>query len=149
MPTLTPAPLRGNFVMLRAETLRLLLPQTEVGAAEYLEIRPEPTAEPGHLALPDEAAARRFVAMSAQMTLLPHCPADRFVVAAIGDSCNSPGWCWDELQVLIDVELQPQPLPAVLLAAETPVDGYAEHSGEIAYLCSARRLAEFALKTRN
>ena len=39
--------LRGNFVLLRADTLRLLLPQHEVGAAEYIEGAPGPGSAGG------------------------------------------------------------------------------------------------------
>lgn len=133
--------------MLRADTLRLLLPQSEVGAAEYLEDRPEPTNEPGLLRLSGETGERNFAALSPRMTLLPACPAERFVVATLGSAGDGLGWCWDELKVLIDIELQPQPLPAVLVAPFTPVECYVEHAGELAYLCSADRLAGFALES--
>lgn len=148
MPITQPqAPLRGNFVLLRADTLRLLLPQEEVGAAEYLDSRPQATAEPGLLRLTGEGQERCFAALSAQMTLLPQCPDERFVVATLGHGSEKLGWCWDELQVLIDVVVQPHPLPTVLVAPHTPVDCYALHDGELTFLCSADRLTEFALAT--
>jgi hypothetical protein len=121
--------LRGNFVLLRAGVLRLLVPQAEVGAAEYLDRTEE---------------KRSLVALSPRMTLLPECPPERFVAAPLQDG-GELGWCWDELQVLIDVELQPQPLPPSLLTHSTPVSHYVEHEGELAYLCSARSLSQFAL----
>ena len=43
-PTLPP--LRGNFVLLRADGLQLLLPQQEVGAAQYLDARPRESSLP-------------------------------------------------------------------------------------------------------
>ena len=143
MPANSLAPLRGNFVMLRAGDLRLLLPQGEVGAAGYLDARPVPGDTPGLLrsSAPDDD--RCFAALSAQMTLLPQCPPERFVVASIGDT--SVHWCWDELRVLIDVQLQPHALPAVLVAPHTPVHQYAEHDGELAYLCDGHSLAGFAM----
>jgi hypothetical protein len=127
----SPETLRGNFVLLRAGRLRLLLPQQDVGAAEYLDT---------------ETAERSLVALSARMTLLPERPPERFVVAPLNDG-SELGWCWDELQVLIDIELKPQPLPPSLLTRQTPVSHYVEHEGELAYLCSAQRLSEFALTT--
>lgn len=139
------ATLRGNYVLLRADTLRLLLPQHEVGAAEYLADPLEAGDVPGLLRPSASKGTRRFAALSAQMTLLPHCPADRFIVAPLGEGDNAMGWCWNEMQVLIDIELQPQPVPAVLLAPHPPVDHYVEHDGEIAYLCSASRLRAYAL----
>jgi hypothetical protein len=123
------ATVRGNFVLLRAGTLRLLLPQGDVGAAEYLDRAEE---------------ERPLVALSSRMTLLPECPPERFVAAPLHDG-GDLGWCWDELQVLIDVELQPQPLPPSLLTHSTPVSHYVEHDGELAYLCNAQSLSQFAL----
>jgi hypothetical protein len=134
--------------MLRAGSLRLLLPQEEVGAARYLGVRPEPSGEPGLFRLGDDPAGHYLAAISEQMTVLPEWPADRFVVAALGQGGEGLGWCWDELQVLIEVELQPRPVPAVLVSPHTPVEYYAEHAGELAYLCAATRLTEFALARR-
>lgn len=149
-PETRPSPaLSGHYVMLRAGTLRLLLPQYEVGAAEYLGAALEPGDEPGLLRQADGQSARRFAALSEQMTLLPNCPSDRFVATALGEDSDGVAWCWNEVQVLIDVELQARPLPAVLLAPHTPVEQYVEHAGEIVYLCSARRLREFALGQSN
>lgn len=137
--------LSGNYVMLRADTLRLLLPQQEVGAAEYLGVTLEPGDEPGLLRQADGQSARCFAALSAQMTLLPQCPSDRFVATVLGEKSDDIAWCWNEVQVLINVELQPRQLPAVLLAPHTPVDQYVDHEGGIVYLCSARRLRAYAL----
>lgn len=141
--------LRGNFIMLRADTLRLLLPQHEVGAAEYLVTGPTSGDEAAGLQPTASGGKRRLAALSAQMTLLPHCPTDRFVVTPLGEVDDDLGWCWNELRVLIDVELQPQPVPAVLHAPTTPVDQYAVHDGEIAFLCSASRLRAYALASRS
>jgi hypothetical protein len=132
---------RGNYVLLRAGTLRLLLPQGEVGAVEYLESAPD--SESGQRSA--GKIGRRLVALSQQMRLLPRCPADRFLVTALGAEDDDLGWCWNEVRVLIDIELSPQLLPTVLRAPYTPVDQYVEYEDEIAYLCTAGRLSEFAL----
>jgi hypothetical protein len=139
---------RGNFVLLRAGTLRLLLPQEDVGAAEYLEARPVPGARPGVMRLEQDGTSRRLVAPSARMALLAECPAERFVVATLSGG-DGTLWCWDDLQVLIEVQLRTVPIPPVLVAPHTPVDRYAEHQGEIAFMCSARHLAEFALASES
>lgn len=139
------AALRGNYVLLTSDTLRLLLPQHEVGAAEFLDGALEASSEPGLLKLAGDDGARRYAALSRHMTLLPHCPPERFLVASLGDGDNDLGWCWDELQILIDVELQPQPVPNVLIAPNTPVRQYVEFEGKLAYLCSAQQLRTYAL----
>jgi hypothetical protein len=149
--TRLPARLRGNFVLLRADALRLLFPQNEVGAAEYRGSTLVAAEGYGILSDPAREGSRRFAALSAQMTLLPECPADRFVVTPLGEGNaeDELGWCWNEVRVLIDVELQPHRLPAVLRAPYTPVDHYASFGGEIAYMCSARLLSAYALGQRS
>ena len=148
--TRLPASLRGNFVLLRADTLRLLFPQNEVGVVEYLGSTLVAAEGFGILSDHTGEGGRRFAALSAQMTLLPACPADRFVVTPMsGDGADHElGWCWNEVRVLIDVKLQPQRLPAVLLDPDTPVDHYVSYGGEIAYMCSALRLSTYALAQR-
>ncbi len=137
---------RGNYVLLCADTLDILLPQHEVGAAEYLDGVLVTSEIPGLLQLAGEPSPRRFAALSAQMKLLPHCPPERFLITSLGDADEELGWCWNELRILIDVELQPQPLPDVLLTPSTPVSHYVEIEGKLAYLCSAHQLCEFALR---
>lgn len=139
--------LRGNYVLLTADTLHLLLPQREVGAAEYLKGALEASGDPGLLKLAGADDPRRFAALSAQMTLLPDCPPERFLVTPLGEEEGNGelGWCWNELQILIDVELQPRPLPEALLAPGTPVEQYVELEGTLAYLCSAQKLRAFAI----
>jgi hypothetical protein len=143
------AALRGNYVLLTTDSMDLLLPQAEVGATEYLDGPLEASDEPGLLRLSGATSARRFVALSDQMTPLPHCPSNRFLVVTLVDDDDHLGWCWKELRVLIDVELQPQPLPTVLLTPGTPVSHYVDLEGKPAYLCNAQRLRAFALATRN
>lgn len=140
------AAIRGNYVLLRADTLRLLLPQHEVGAAEHLSGRLHAADTAGLLRQADDPAHRRYAALSMQMKLLPSCPADRFVLTRLGKDSDDLGWCWNDIKVLIDVELRPLPVPAVLMAPYTPVDRFVEHEGAIAYLSSAQRLRTYALR---
>ena len=144
----TPA-LRGNYVLLRADSLRLLLPQHEVGAAEYLASPLQASDAAGILRQADDPAHRRFAALSAQMTLLPQCPVNRFVLTTLGDDDDDLGWCWNDIKVLIDIELRPQSVPAVLMAPYTPVDCFVDHDGEIAFLSTAQRLRTYAFTSRS
>lgn len=140
---------RGNYVLLTADTLLLLLPQDEVGAAEYLEGELEASDEPGLLKLRGTDDPRRYAALSPHMTLMPQCPPGRFLVTSLGDGTDELGWCWDELKILIDVKLPIHPLPPVLLTPATPVDRYVELDGKLAYLCNARQVKSFALRPGN
>jgi hypothetical protein len=120
--------MKGNFVMLRAGRLRLVLPQGDVGAASYIE--------------PGDAA--ECLALSETMKLLPRRPAERFVAAEFtGEYAGAP-WCWDELRVLIDVAFDPLPLPQALRGDGAPVHAYVQVDGELAFVSSAESICRYA-----
>jgi hypothetical protein len=135
---------RGNFVLLRAGSLRLLLPQAEVGAAIYLEPRPVAGTAPGLLQSPDGEDARAFFALSPRMGLGRQCPPDRFVGAPF---TNDPAtvWCWSELRVMIDASLQWQPLPAILCGSGSPLSSFTVLDNEPVFACGADALLAGAL----
>ena len=126
--------MRGNFVLLRAGTLRIVVPQAQVGGASYLDERPDPL---------------QFAALSDDMTLLPECPAERFIAAPFSGDNDGVMWCWDELRVLIDTELHPIAVPESIRTSGTPVDGYVEIDGEPAFVCDAARLCAYAFAHRS
>ncbi len=136
---------RGNYVLLAADTLQLLLPQHDVGAAEYLSGTPGPSHQLGVFR---GAAGRRYAALSAEMRLLAQYPAGRFLATPIGRQ-DDVLWCWNELRVMIDVELEIRALPPVLCAPDTPVRQYAEIDGKLAYLCTEEHLRILALVSEN
>ena len=117
------AMLDGNFVMVRADTLRLLLPQQDVGAARHLEAR--------------SGSGGRVVALSAAMEPLAALPADRFVLTHLhaGDAAHDLSFAWNEVRVLIDARLRWHPLPAAMRVTGAPFEGYVEEDGEV-LLCT-------------
>jgi len=139
---------KGNFVWLRADGLSLVLPQHDVGEAQHLGEPLVATQAPGLLRRSSDASGRHFAALSSRMGLLAQCPPDRFVIASLASGKDAIAWCWNELKVLIGVELHPRPLPAVLVAPGTPVTAYVELAGEFAFVCDAKRLQAFALGER-
>lgn len=106
--------MKGNYVMLRAGTLRLVLPQEEVGAARYL----------------DETARE---------------DKSRFIAVDLPGTTR----CWDEMRVLIGLDLEPIELPAALRGAGSPVESYIELDGEPAFLCPADAVQGFAAEAES
>jgi hypothetical protein len=102
--------MRGNYVMLRAGELRLVLPQQEVGSALYLEW--------------DKRENK-----------------NRFIAVEIDSPDGVATWCWDELRVLIDVELHRIDLPPALRGTTSPIGGFVEFDGEPAFLCRGEDVA--------
>ena len=135
--------LTGDFVWLRAGTLRVVLPRDVVGVPQYRAERPQPSGEPGLWLQPGETDGRRYAALSADLSLMAEIPAERFVIAPLAGS--DVGFYWDELRVLIGVTLRLHTLPVTLVGPRTPVQAWVERGGELAYLASAERITEFAL----
>jgi hypothetical protein len=143
--------LRGNFVLLKADGLQLLLPQQDVGAAEYLDSAPRDSGQPGLFELdsPEEGGATRFVAaLSANMDLLPEYPQGRFLLTSF-EAQGGMLMCWNEVKVLIDTELHPQRMPDSMLPPDAPVREYVEMGDSLAFVCSAERLLEHAFEARS
>lgn len=117
--------MKANYVLLRAGRLRLLLAQDEVVTAQHVQ----------EGELPEDV-----VALSERMRPLALRPADRFVITRLGSGEREQAFAWDEARVLIDAELDLQPLPPVLYAPDAPVEGYVEIDGELVLATSAEGL---------
>ena len=145
--TSLPASGAASFVLLRAAGLRLLLPREDVGAAEYMEHAPSPTAAPGLFEYRSAGASRVVAALSPRMRPLEDFPAARFVLTPLHVDGADLCFAWDEVRVLIDARLEPRPLPPALRAPDAPIESYVAHEGEILLCTTARRLLAYAAGT--
>jgi hypothetical protein len=121
--------MRGNFVLLRAGELRLVVPQDDVGVATYIE----------------SANEGESISLSHSMKLLPARPAERFVAAEFSGDYAGTAWCWDELRVMIDAQFDPIEVPKALMSEDSPVQAYVEVDGHLAFLTSAANICRYAL----
>ena len=133
---------RGNFVVLRAGTLRLLLPHEEVGAAEYLGEAPGGAAPGGIFELDVLGERRAVVALSEQLRPLERFPAGRFVLARLHG--GEASFAWDEVRVLIDAAVDPRPLPPAMRSDRGPIDGYVQLGAELLLCATAARVLAYA-----
>ena len=136
--------LHGNFLLLRADALHLLLPQHDVGAATHLEAAPQPTDMPGFFVHGDAANPQPVVALASDMRPLAQFPADRFFVTAIATPLGEIGFGWSEVSVLLDARLHAQAVPTALLTDQTPLREFVEIDGRVVFCCDSARLAEYA-----
>lgn len=138
-------PERGRYALLRADTLRLLIPQAALGDTQHLNQRPVASDIPGLLTLPgrDDTC---FLVLSEQLHLLDHCPDNRYVTTKMtAEDGTEMHWCWTEVRMLIDFIPQIHPVPEVLLRASSPLRHYAIMDGEPVFPCSAQILQELVL----
>lgn len=136
---------RGNFVMLRAGGLRLLLPHEDVGAAEYIEGLPATTAQPGRFEHEVLGERRVIVALSEQLRALEAFPAGRFVLTRLHAGASELSLAWDEVRVLIDAVLEPLPLPPAMRSPQGPIDGYVRLDGKLLLCATASRVLAYAV----
>lgn len=141
----TRADARGNFVVLRAGGLRLLLPHEDVGAAEYIEGVPAATAQPGRFELDVLGELRSIVALSEQLRALETFPAGRFVLTRLHAGGGELSFAWDEVRVLIDAVLEPLPLPPAMRSPQGPIDGYVRLDGKLLLCATAPRVLAYAV----
>ena len=142
----TPTELRGNLVLLRADTLRLLLPQSEVGAARHLDATPLPGEQPGLFEHRGAEGNQTLMALSGAMRPLHSYPASRFVITPIRSTHGVVLFAWDEVSILIDAHLQARPVPAGLVSRNSAVQHFVELGDKIAFCCNAQGLTDFALQ---
>jgi hypothetical protein len=134
--------LRGNHVLLRADSLRLLLPQDEVGAAEYLVGAPQPTEKAGYFA--HGADKHHIIALSSEMRALDAFPAERFVLTHFIARQAEFFLAWNEMRVLINMDLEREALPAAMQRPGAPVDSYVKLDGHLTFCCTAESVAAWA-----
>ena len=133
-----PARLSGHYVMLRAGNLRLLLPQADVGAAEYRAFEPRPSGEPGVFSVEFSGEQHAVIAPSERLRRLIAMPMGRFVLTRLSSATGGALWlAWDEVRVLINASLVAFELPPALRAADMPVSNFVELGDDTAFCCDA------------
>lgn len=133
--------MRGDFVLLRADSLRLLIPQRDVSSTEYIDQPPVATDTPGVFVLgkaPEETQTVR--ALSAQMDALDRFPPDRFLLTRFTGTDQGVALAWTEVRVLIDTELEFHAMPAVMQGRGELIDAYVEIDQELAFCTTAQRI---------
>lgn len=137
--------LQGDYVLLRADTVRLLLPQTQLLDIVHLQNRATTSAhcitQPAELiTVADgvEASTQHFqyATLSDELALLPDVPVNRFVVTT-HQQTGAVYWCWSEVQLLNNLSLMSQLLPPIVRTELTPFQGIVTLAdGKQAFTCS-------------
>ena len=137
----------GNFVLLRADSLRLLLPQQDVGAAEYIERQPRSTDVPNLFEYGEGDGLRHVIALSEQMRALATFPGGRFVITKLAADDAELSFAWNEVRVLIDADFERHALPAAMQVPGAPIEAYVERDGELVLCTTAAHVISYAAAT--
>lgn len=94
----------------------------------------------------DESPAQEknyYVSLSPDLTVMDHCPTSRFLLTTfIGSDWQ---WCWDDVSVILDTELNMEQLPERLLASHTPVLGVVMLKDKPVFYTQAERIFKYVL----
>lgn len=145
---------QGNFVAMRSGALWLFVPQSQVLSTERLarlsnQAMTEEHQRPGVFKSVDSSddtteRVSHYAALSAEMTLLPSLPEQRFLTTVFDGS--DIHWCWDEVQVLIGARIACQTLPPVLCSQVTPLESVAILDDDRrGFLCNTGAIINYAL----
>lgn len=138
----------GHHVLLRAGSLRLLLPQASVGAAEYREFEPTATAQAGVFEMVVAGKTRRVIFPSQRLRPLGRVDTSRFVLTRLHVPIADEFWfAWDEVRVFVGAGFAVYELPPALREGPAmPATRYIELNEElvlcadaadvVAYLCN-------------
>jgi len=133
----------GNFVLLRADALMLVVPLEGMGNAWHLDCEPVDTDVPGLFSVEAGEERRLVVAPSRDLRPMSHYPSDRFVATPIAFGGKEVFVAWSEMKVLIGASLRLRPMPALLTDPDSPFDGYVMFGGRPAFHSTAQRMLDF------
>jgi hypothetical protein len=134
---------RGNFVLLVADSLRLLLPQEDIVALERIGSNQFPDSATGLFPYRQSEQGGQIVALSERLLPLRVFPRERFLLSRLVSEGQDFFLAWNEVRVLIDVELKPQPLPAVMQVPGAPIEAYVALDGELVLCSTAAQLLAY------
>jgi hypothetical protein len=137
---------RGNFVLLVADSLRLLLPQEDVVALERIGSNQFPDSASGLFPYRQSeqiGQTGQIVALSERLLPLRVFPRERFLLSRLLSAEHDFFLAWNEVRVLIDVELKPQPLPAVMQVPGAPIEAYVALDGAWVLCSTAAQLLAY------
>lgn len=139
----------GNFVLLRADNIRLLFPESQIGVPEYLQDNlsvVDGADGMGLFCVNNEKNGHVYMALSDQIQILKEPPVNRSVVTPIRSAEGGEvRWCWSEVKNISQHSVYLQTLAPAMLVSDTLVSHFAEVDGNLAFLCDAGQLLHHAL----
>ncbi len=139
------AALTGHHVLLRSGSLRLLLPQADVGAAEYRECDPTATGRPGVFELAVGGIVRQAMYPSERLRPQKRIEAPRFVLTQLQAAGAEELWfAWDEVRIFMNPEFSTKELPPAMQATSAmPFQHYVELQDDILLCSNAEKVVTY------
>lgn len=102
-----------------------------------------PSAEKTSANMPELKEDECYIALSARLELMAHCPKQRFILTTfVGSEWQ---WCWDDVNVLLNAQLDIEPLPMRLSTPYTPILGLVMMDDAPVFYTTAERILKYVL----
>lgn len=102
-----------------------------------------PSAEKTSANMPELKEDEHYIALSSRLELMDYCPKQRFILTTfVGSEWQ---WCWDDVNVLLDVQLDIEPLPMRLSTSYTPILGLVMMDDAPVFYTTAERIFKYVL----
>lgn len=168
--------LQGDYVLLRIDTLQLMVSQSGMAEIVHLQNRvaasekclstatqlqsfiakdvvkdivnegvsdSDESNNKGKTTADEEEMTLRFVALSDALTLQNCVPQNRFVVTAHSEMPDVR-WCWSEVQLFNNADLQASPIPPLLRTEITPLQAVITlDNDKQAFYCDFKHLLRY------
>ncbi len=145
----------GSFVLLSADGVKILIPQSNIGQAHYLPVNEQWIKHQSYDGLfsSENMKDTLFVALSNQLKPLKKSSQDRFIALPLHTKNNPLTtkilWVWNSAQILLNRRFDLIKLPQFISQSRSPVIGYVEYNNEIVYYCDTDKLITYALNNSN
>lgn len=125
--------LQGNFIAVRSDSLWLVIPQEQVTKTDRLNTQ----------IAANNAENEIYLALSGNMQLLSDIPKDRFLITTFMN--DKAQWCWNEIRVLVNQQLNCFVIPDIIKSASTLVEWGVvldNENKEYGFFCPSHQLTE-------
>jgi hypothetical protein len=136
--------LRGHFAALEFDGITLVLEQHGLDDVQALEDRACSAGRAGWFVLSADGQKLPLLTLDRQLRRLPTIGADRRLAAVLRLGDRRLGLACRSLRMLRDATLRLEPLPPCMQLAQSPVLGWTELDGTVAFVCDGPNLAAIA-----
>ncbi len=143
--------IEGNFALFTIDDTKIMLPQSDVGRAEYFssDTQWSPHKTKKGMFVSDNVKDCLFVFLSHDLRLESSVPSHRFIGLSLKEKQQEQDqqliWVWSSAQILMNKQFQLIPLPDFVCKEQSPVLGYVVYNNHIVYYCDTKQLIEHSL----
>ncbi len=143
--------IEGNFALFTINDTKIMLPQSDVGRAEYFSSDIQWSADKTNKVffVSENVKDAVFVFLSQDLHLETEVPEHRFIGLSLKEKQKEQDqqliWVWSSAQILMNKQFQLIPLPDFVCKKQSPILGYVIYNNHIVYYCDTKELISHSL----